>query len=80
MKRTYQIETARFSKKFEGKDMESAAVACFKRYPPKDASILTRMKLAYPQIGETNKKAARWHYIATTVLLKKAGYKVSYKL
>lgn len=77
--RTYEIETGKYKREMSGKSLTDAAIKAFKKYPPKNPSILTRMRLAYIQVGEKNKGDAVWHYMDTRVLLKKAGNKFIYE-
>ena len=68
-------------KEYEGKNMESAAVSAFKVSAPKNPGMLTRMKLKTPDViyPYGRSKESQWNYIDTTVLLKRAGYKVEMK-
>ena len=75
-KRTYEIETGKYKKEMEATNLTLAVIRAFKKSPPKNASLLTRARFKYPQIGEKNKGDSVWHYLSTIYLLKKAGYKV----
>jgi hypothetical protein len=68
----YQIETGNYEKIAKGKSMIESAINIFKKFPPKSASLLTRMRTFKHQ----NTKEDNWYYIDTKTLLRKAGYKI----
>ena len=65
MKR-YQVQTGDYKTEEVAPSLEGAVIAAFCRSAPKEPSLLTRARAR----GEP------WQYIATDVMLKKAGYKV----
>jgi hypothetical protein len=67
----YQVETGGLRAQQVAKTHEDAVVAVFKRRPPKQPSLLTRVKRLTPGVGR-----GVWYYIASDVMLRRAGYKV----
>ena len=71
----YIVETANYHKKIKGaRTLMGGAVSAFIMNPPKNPSILTRVKEDIT-LSRTNKQS-QWHYIDTKEVLKKAGYLV----
>jgi len=78
----YIIETGDYKIKESATTMMDATVLAFILKPPKNPSMLTRIKRERGNhltgIKEKTKEYV-WHYIDTRVLLKKAGFKVENK-
>jgi hypothetical protein len=72
MSERFVIETGDFRTQIVAKSMEAAVVAAFKRRAPKEPSLLTRCKI----VGRGPRNGP-WLYIATDVMLRRAGYKVT---
>jgi hypothetical protein len=68
----YIIETGDYKKEVQANSLDEASLKAFKKYPPKNHSILTRCKEKFPI--KQKRGDGTWHYIDTLVLLKKAGY------
>ena len=67
----YKVESGDLRAIEVAKNHEAAVIAVFKRKPPKNPSLLTRVKRLSPGVGR-----GVWYYIASEHLLRQAGYKV----
>jgi len=67
----YQVQTGSYRAQQVAESLERAVVAAFKRRAPAEPALLTRAKRLSQGIGR-----GVWYYIATDVMLRRAGYPV----
>ena len=72
--RDFIVETGDYQKTVKAGSLEAAVVSAFILWPPKNPSILSRVKAKRPL--KLKRGEGLWHYIDTMVMLKKAGYEV----
>ena len=73
--RDFIVETGDYRKTVEAGSLEAAVVSTFILWPPKNPSMLTRVKAKRPL--KLKRGDSLWHYIDTIAMLKKAGYSVN---
>ena len=66
------VETGDYKKTVEAGSLEAAVKSAFILWPPKNPSIITRVKAKRP----LKRGDGLWYYIDTKVMLKRVGYKL----